>query len=217
MTTRILSGQGFVNLDLQSASVSDSTSSGTFVSISDAIPGWTGYLGDSQQATVLYNALAVGSANLALLKTNNSLEIQIPAGSTYLVVLQAGYNGGPANVSASIAQTGWIPSTANSILFTASFPYASGWQLMIGGQVIPVSLMGIIGNYGNYTADVSSFAGQVEELRFVALPGSGPTVNLYLTSITFSSIAVPEPNVLSLSALGGLLLAWRRWRKPRSS
>lgn len=204
--------QGFANLDFQSANIPNSTSSGSFVSITDAIPGWTGYLGTDQQTPVLYNALAIGAANLAILGTNYNYPGLLIPGNPYTVVLQAGYDGAPENVSASIAQTALIPTTAESILFTASFPYAAGWQVTIDGQVVPVSQVGTVSsNYGIYVGDVSVFAGQIEELKFTALSDGVPTVNLYLGSISFSSTAVPEPSELALGALGAFLFSFRRW------
>jgi hypothetical protein len=205
--------QGFVNLDFSSANVPGSTPSGSLVSITNAIPGWVGNIGGIPQTTVLYNDLYLGTATLAILSSNVG---GIP-GNAYTVVLQAGNYGGPTNSPASIAQTALIPTNAESILFTASLPYAAGWQVTINNQVIPVSQVGTVGSfYGLYAGDVSDFAGQVQQLEFTALSGSGSTVNLDLDSISFSSIPVPEPSELTLTALGALVLGLRRWRNcPR--
>jgi len=109
-----------------------------------------------------------------------------------------------------------IPSTANSILFEASLPYATGWQVSIAGQNIPVTQISTINsNFGVYAGNISAFAGQVDNLEFTALSGAGPTVNLYLDSISFSPSPVPEPNSLGLFALGGLVMAYRQWRRIR--
>ena len=198
--------QGFVNIDFGSANIPNSTPSGSFVSMSNAIPGWTGYLGSVQQTTVLYNSLATGSAVLAILATNSPVGGVIP-GNIYNVVLQAG----STSLSAAIAQTAVIPSYANSIFFTASLPYAAGWQVTIAGQNIPVTEVSTVGNgFAIFGGDISAFAGQQDELRFTALFGAGPTVNLYLDSISFSTSIVPEPGVFALVALGGLLLGYRR-------
>jgi hypothetical protein len=207
--------QGFVNLDFNSANIPSGTSSSTFVSITDAIPGWTAYYGNNLQTAVLYDSLAIGSVNLAILDANVSFAGFLIPGNENTVVLQAG-GGGPEEVSASISQTALIPSTANSILFEASLPYAAGWQVSIAGQNIPVTQISTINsNFGVYAGNISAFAGQVDNLEFTALSGAGPTVNLYLDSISFSPSPVPEPNSLGLFALGGLVMAYRQWRRIR--
>ena len=52
--------------------------------------------------------------------------------------------------------------------------------------------------------DISKFAGQTGELLFV---GYG-----LFDDTQFSNQVTPEPSVLGLSVIGGLLLGWRRWR-----
>src|ERR1017187_9728955 len=107
LTTGIWSAfsQGFVNLDFNSAQLSDYGAGPTFVPISNAIPGWTGYLGTNQQTTVLYNAISLGLANLSLIGTNNPnypYLSPIP-GNNYTVWLQAGpLNDAHTNLFASI-------------------------------------------------------------------------------------------------------------------
>jgi hypothetical protein len=49
------------------------------------------------------------------------------------------------------------------------------------------------------------------ELDFT-VPAGNPHVNnnyVFLDSIQFSNLPVPEPGILGLSALGALLLGWR--------
>lgn len=182
------------------------------VPISEAIPDWTGYFGTNQETSVLYNGLDIGSVAIALLDTNSPVAGLIP-GNNYTVVLQAGESDS-GFVSASIAQTGLIPSTAESILFEASIRYAAGWQVTVAGQNVPVTEISTINSdFGVYAGNISAFAGQDAQLEFTALSGSGPTVNLYLDAISFSTSPIPEPSGLALAALGGLCFAWRRWRK----
>jgi hypothetical protein len=204
-------GQGFVNLDFNAANLSPYGAGGSFVPAADAIPGWTGYLGSSQQTTILYNNLTTGEAAIAILGTNNTLGVSPIPGNAYTVVLQAG------EVSASIAQTALIPATSESILFTATWPYASGWQVTVAGQIIPVSQVSIVGSgISIYAGDISAFAGQTDELRFTALAGAGSPVNMWLDSISFSTAPVPEPSVLSLSVMS-LLFFILIVRRPNQS
>ena len=209
--------QNFVNLDFNSANIPNGTSPATFVPIGDAIPGWTGYLGNTQVTDVLYDSLAIGSVNISILDANSPAHIP---GNNYTVVLEAGNgggNGGLANTTASIAQTGLIPATVESIEFTASFPNGgAGWQITINGQLIPVSQIGTVGSYyGVYAGNVSAYAGHVDQLEFTSLYGpAGAADNLYLDNLAFSASPVPEPNSLGLFALGGMFVAWLHWRKP---
>jgi hypothetical protein len=205
--------QVFTNLDFSSANIPSGTPQGSMVPASEAIPGWIGYLGNTQQTSVLYDNLFIGSAAIAILDTNWGGVIP---GNNFTVALQAGASGS-GNVSASIAQTGLIPSTARSILFEASLPYAAGWQVTIAGQNIPVTQISAIDSYnGVYAGDVSAYSGKVANLEFTALSGGGPTVNLYLDSISFSTSIIPEPSTFGLFALAGLLFSLRRWRSQRN-
>jgi hypothetical protein len=214
--TQLALAQSFVNLDFNSAYIPFGTPSGSTVAASDAIPGWTGYLGVNQQTSVLYDTLALGSAEIAILDSNS----QVPGipGNSYTVVLQAGYGGtGVGNLSASIAQTASIPSTAKTILFEASLPYSAGWQVTIAGQNIPVTeISSINSGLGVYAGNVSAYAGQLDTLEFTALSGTGSTVNLFLDSISFSNSAIPEPSEFALFTAGALSFGFWRWRKsPR--
>jgi hypothetical protein len=212
--------QGFVNLDFNSANIPSGTPP-SFVPTSEAIPGWTAYLGNNPQASVYYDSLAIGSVNISILDGNSIAGGPIP-GNNYTVVLQAGNGGGSGgapNTTASIAQTAMVPPTAESIMFTASLPFGPGWQVTINGQPISVSQIGSINSYyGVFAGNISAYAGQVDQLEFTALYGpygnnSDVAENLYLDNIQFSASPVPEPNSFGLFALGGLFVAWLHWRK----
>jgi hypothetical protein len=133
--------QAFVNLDFNSANISSGTEPYSFIPIADAIPGWTAYFGNNQQTSVLYDSEDIGSVNVSILDANSLVGGLIP-GNDYTVLLQAGNGGGDGglpNTTASIAQTGMIPSTAESIEFTASLPDGPpGWQVTINGQPISI-------------------------------------------------------------------------------
>jgi hypothetical protein len=207
--TRFGFSQSFINLDFNSANIPTGTSSGSTISSLDAIPGWTAYLGNNQQTSVLYDSLDIGSAAIAILDANSPVGGLIP-GNNYTVVLQAGADS-TGYVSAAIAQSALIPSTAQSIRFEASLPYAAGWQVTIAGQNIPVTQISTINSYyAVYAGNIAAYAGQVTSLEFTALTGAGPTVNLFLDSILFSTSPIPEPSVFGLLALGGLFFSSRR-------
>jgi MYXO-CTERM domain-containing protein len=133
---------------------------------------------------------------------------QVIPGNSYTVILQASIED-----TASIAQTALIPDTAESIFFTASSPYSSGWQVTVAGQIIPVfQVSNVASGIYVYEGNILAFAGQTDELQFTALAGGGSPVNMELDNIQFSSSPVPEPSALGLAVLGGLFFARRRWQ-----
>ncbi|MCX6929772.1 MAG: PEP-CTERM sorting domain-containing protein [Verrucomicrobia bacterium] len=108
-----------------------------------------------------------------------------------------------------------MPTYANSLLFKAEGGGTWGGPLVVsmGGVELPFSAISAQTNYTLYGADISGFAGQVEQLMFTALPG----VNNYWTldDIQFSTQLIPEPSVFGLAALGAGLVAWRVLRRRR--
>ena len=210
--------QDFVNLDFNSAQLSAYGTGPAYVPASNAIPGWTGYLGTDQQGTMLYNSLSSGDGNLSIVGTNQPSFVYaapIP-GNNYTVVLQPGPDRNSSSlesVNASIVQTGLIPANAQSILFTALDFQAL--QVTIAGQVIPIIEIGSIdGGYPRCGGNISAFAGQVAELAFTDLTDGTELSDseAELAGISFSSSPIPEPGTLGLLASGGLFIGWR-WRR----
>jgi hypothetical protein len=216
-----LSGQGFVNLDFNSAQLSAYGAGPASVPASNAIPGWTGYLGTNQQTMLVYNDESAGSGNLSIIGTNCPISAISPIpGNSYTVVLQPGpvpNSGSPYSVNASIAQTGLVPATALSILFTASTPPLPGVQVTIAGQVIPIiKIASINSDYGIYGGDISAFAGHVAQLEFTDFAATEETEgSYYLDAISFSSSPIPEPGTLSLFGIC-IPLIWL-WARPNYS
>lgn len=80
----------------------------------------------------------------------------------------------------------------------------------LGGQTVNMVPLETFPSYTLYGGDVSSFAGQVETLRFTEPPsGVIPPSSVLLDDIVFSPQVVPEPTVFVLSALGALLFGRR--------
>jgi hypothetical protein len=112
----------------------------------------------------------------------------------------------------SLLQTGDVPVNAQFLHFTS---FATGVQVYINGSLVPVSY-----SYGprpqnlnawtaSAEADISAFAGQTVELKFVSLStfGTGTILN-GLDSIYFSP--VPEPATVSILVVGLFPLGlWR--------
>ncbi|HEX3799744.1 MAG TPA: hypothetical protein VH413_13695 [Verrucomicrobiae bacterium] len=191
----------FQNLNFASAAIPQGTPNGSFVPVVEALPGWSAYFGSSQQNSLLYNNLSTGSVEVALLDQNSPVGGVIP-GNQYTVVLQAGLNGVNGASTASIAQTGLIPSGSRSIIFTAAPPTGPGWSVMLGGQNIPVVPESQQGSYVEYIGDISAFAGQTDELRFTADFSANKLGGMVLDNIQFSPNLVPEPSVWSLILCG---------------
>ena len=194
--------QSFQNLNFESP-VLPLTRDGFFqVAINDAMPGWTGYIGDSRVDRVNYNAISLSAPAITFLGPG-ALEPVIQG--QYRVYLQPGYDGsGTQLINVAIAQSGTISVTALSL----SFYLARGTpEVYFAGSLLPATLLGTgPGESQLYGADISAFAGQTGELRF---SGSG-----FLDAISFSTLPVPEPGVAALLALGVGLMVWRgrgRW------
>ena len=159
------------------------------------------------------NGTVLGGGNLAILASNSLVGDPPPIpGYNYTVVLEPGpdrITSPPAQVSASIAQTGLIPANAQSILFTAQ-DFAV-LQVTIAGQVIPIVEIGTIdGGYPRCGGNISAFAGQVAELEFTDV--SGGTVqteaDAELAGISFSSSPIPEPSEWSLCGICAFMCFW---------
>ena len=86
----------------------------------------------------------------------------------------------------------------------------SPFNLSLGGQTLSLIPLGVGSNYTLYGADISLFAGQVENLTITAL--AAPNSADYFDSIVFSPSTVPEPSGLALATLGALLIGFRRSR-----
>ncbi len=200
-------GQGsFQNLDFEAANLSPVPAGqfGGAVSSTQGIPGWTAFLGTNQLTQILQNNYTLGNASVDILGPNWSFGGIIEG--QYTLVLQPGANPfGSGNISASISQTGTVPGNAESIQFKAST--FSSFSISFRGQDLPLSIIGTGVNYSLYRADISPYRGQTGALTLTAL--AGPNTTDYFDSIVFS---IPEPDMLSLFALGGLVIGLRGWR-----
>lgn len=201
--------QSFINLNFESAKIISATDSPYYpygIATSNAVPGWTVLIGGVQQSEIVYNDPALGGTSVNLWATNGE---QI-AGN-YSVLLQ----GGGSASAASISQTGLVPVGTQSLLFEAQSGPGT-LEVTLGGQDISFSAISDELNYTIYGGNIpSDMAGQSEQLMFSALEGvdTDGHNDWNIDDIQFSTSPVPEPGALALSALGGLFLAWRRWRK----
>ena len=157
------------------------------VPTANALPGWTAYINDNPRDFVFFSNIALGSPSISVV---DSLSPGYqPIQGNYSVFFR----------SAGLGQTGQIPNDASSLFFLReplSFFLAS-----FGGQSIPLVEFGASGNNIIMAGDISMFAGQAGELRFV---GTG-----LFDDMQFSNQPIPEPGTFCLFGLGALLLGWR--------
>jgi hypothetical protein len=216
--------QTFTNLNFESADVAPTAPPTiTYVPVGAALPGWTAFLGGVQLTQVGYNVPSTGTAGVSLFGPNwNSTDegvfgIGIIDGN-YSIVLQEGanpLNSTPLEVSASIEQNGTVPSTAESIQFKAS--EANPLSVSFNGNILlPVALSsGVSADglpYTLYAANISAWANQPGELEFTATVNGSENYDV-LDDISFSTTPVPspEPSIVALTAIGGLLFGARKY------
>jgi hypothetical protein len=198
--------QGFVNLNFEMANVAG-YSPDTLIPITAALPGWSGFYQNSQTSQVGYDFVSLGAAVISVIDNNSQPDIG-PLVGNYSADLFGG-----AGQSASISQTGLVPAGTESLLFDA-YDYGAPFIVTLGGQAINVSPLQAFQNYTVYGGDIpSSLAGQIETLSFTEPPPAigGPSM-FELDDISFSTNApTPEPSIVALTAIGGLLFGARKW------
>lgn len=194
-----LFSQGFINLDFESARIIPIVGDPNYpnaVAITNAVPGWSVF--GTTNGNMLYNNPSIGTTSVILLATNGVIS------GNYSIQLEGMLSFFPATIS----QTGLVPVGTESIFFEAqSFSGSTTILVSLGGQNLSFSAVGTGANYTLYGADVSGFAGQVEQLMFSA-PSTGQNI-WNIDNIQFSSTTVPEPSALALVALGSLLFGWQ--------
>lgn len=193
----------FVNLNFENPILPLNPDAGFEVPITNALPGWSAYVGGIQLDRVAYNTVSLGAASVSFQGPGS---LQPAFDGDYFVILQVQVPGGTPD--AAIAQTGQIPLDARSLIF-----YAHNLNIAVSfaGQPIPTLDLGAAGGpvpFHRFAGDITGFAGQLGELRFTAVYSGGS-----LDLIQFSDQPIPEPSVVGLFALGALLLGWRLRKK----
>lgn len=188
--------QGFVNLDFESANLSGYGAGS--VPATNAIPGWTAYLGGTNLANINYNESHYGGNQVCLVGSTNFQ-------GNYYILLQ-----GSMNEAASIGQTGTIPTTAESLTWWGT----TLDSLTFNGQPLTYGAIGSGSGYTIYAANISAFAGETGQLLFSSIhfpltPGD------IIDNIQFSSSPVPEPSVLGLFGVVSAALLWPQQRKTQ--
>ena len=207
-----LFGQGtFQNLNFESAVIIPVP--GDFygrVQFSPALPGWTGTNGSSLETLALFNNMFLDSTSLGIQGPGGTLGLPRIAGN-YTAMIQSGYalSGPPTQASASLSQTGLVPSGTASLQFLAA---AYGpFQVALNDIPINVTAVQSFANYTLYGVNIPAYAGTTTKLTFTAIPyATQPIISsLFLDSIQFSNQLIPEPSILAIFGLGALLFSHR--------
>jgi hypothetical protein len=208
--------QGFTNLNFEIATVTPIFIGPVVTNYGATLPGWTAYIGTSNDPTlrsseIYFDTLSLGGALIILEDSNYPAPYNAIQGN-FSVFLSGGgstYNPPSDQFSASIGQTGTIPTTAKTLSFWGNFT-GVGMQVTFNGQ--PLSFTDISNTLNSvvWGANISAYAGQTGQLLFTAIGGSPYVTGGIIDNIQFSSIPIPEPSAFALAALGTLLLGFRR-------
>jgi hypothetical protein len=106
-----------------------------------------------------------------------------------------------------------VPAGTKSIFLKE---HGTNFAVSLAEQVIPLSVFGVGSNYTIYVGDVSAFAGQEAELKISTdfQPNRAFSMNSF-DAISFSTLVIPEPSALLLTAAGALLL-WPILKRRRT-
>jgi hypothetical protein len=167
-------------------------------------------VGTNQQTAAFDNAIFICCSAVTL---SGGTQPQSAIEGTYSVLLHAAWDINtqqPADTS--IAQTGFIPPEARSLLFVAR---SAPGLVSLGGSLVPVIPLSTGSNYTVYGADISAWAGEETELRLTAVAPA--TLDHFWTvdSIQFSTTPIPEPSTFALFGVAAAMGCsyWRRKRR----
>jgi len=138
-----------------------------------------------------------------------------PIQGNYSAYLQSAFT-----TSTTLSQMGTIPTGTESIQLDAEEQFSS-FTVTVGGQTINMIPLQALSGYTVYGGNVSTWAGQDVTVSITELPppeGSEPSPStLLFDNISFSQTAVPEPSIVALAAIGGLLFGVRKWFARRGN
>jgi hypothetical protein len=202
----------FQNLDFESAILSPALPNQypNLVPISSALPDWTGYLGAEQQTQVEYNALTSGDANIAVLGPTWSTSEPGIIDGNYSVLLEAGAVPSGYTGNASIEQTGTIPANAESMQLKAwVYGNPSDFGISFAGNTLTPILLSSGASYNTYGINIAPYAGQTGSLELSAIFDTQGATWINFDDISF--VLTPEPSIVALTAISGLLFGARKW------
>ncbi len=215
--TMALAQGNFTDLDFEAAQLPFPPSSQPqTISVSRALPGWSLFFWSQQETSMYYNNISAGGPAASLIDENfrDTYDGSVVDGSYSLIL----YAGGGASNPSWISQSGTVPTDSMSLQFVSfAGQDSTHLQVFFGGTSLAYRpLRAFSPGYTVYGADISQFAGQSGELKFVV--PSWPQIP-YLNHAILDDIqfVVPEPRTWALLCFGGLALwGWRSRRiRPR--
>jgi hypothetical protein len=208
----------FQDLDFEAANVTGYQPNFP-VPTSSALPGWQTSIGTSPTSSVSLDGASESGAEISIFN-NNPTYGTTPIEGNYSVILFGGAVLPDSLESASISQTGTVPSGTQSIEFDGNVAGAP-FVVTLGGETIDMVPLHSFVNYELWGGNISpAMAGQSETLTFTEPPPAGtPPSEFQLDDIMFSPTSVittPEPDALTLMSVGGLLFGlYRRFARRR--
>jgi hypothetical protein len=203
LTTSAAVGAPFVNLNFEQASVVPNPPFSTDqIDAALAFPGWTATYNGQAVNNVFYNTVGIGTVAIALYdEPAQDLGIPLLEGNYYAVLR------GDSTFTTCLSQIGDIPAAAFSIRFLSE-SFRGPPTLRLNGSRLSVEKINDINlDVAVYGADISSFRGQMVEIKFDTAAGG-----LHgLDAISFSTVPVPEPSSApTLTVLARLFLGIKR-------
>jgi hypothetical protein len=203
----------FQNLDFEASQIPNGTRPSTMV----AIPGWSWYFSDGfasgPPTFAVYDALSLGGPMIGIIDAVTFYAPYQALQGNYSVMLFAGADQGGQPTTSSITQTGLVPYGAVSVLMDVETGH--GFTVSMGNQAISMEPLQTLPSYTLYSGDISAFAGQTVQLSITAPfwpdPMHGMPNPVLLDDIRFETI--PEPSIITLSAIGALLMVRRVYTK----
>jgi hypothetical protein len=187
-------GQAFRNLDFERGFISVQPPAP--VSTTFALPGWKVWLNGTETSTIMYDTETLDLWGVGI---HDSASIHPPISGRYSVL----FNGGRdqfGNIGyAAISQVGTIPADARTLLFTAKVN--TTMDVSANGSLLPIVPLQVVPPFtkADYAVDISSLAGQTEDLRFSTFS------EVFIDDIRFSTQAIPEPSTFAFLAAGAAL------------
>lgn len=206
--------QSFVDLDFDSATLPGPADGVYALPWDQGAPGWShpdgdstdhvsypfGHVGYSQTYVLTPSPFGAASGPYGFAMRGGTFHEDEPRGGFVL---------------ARIWQTGQVAPSAISVnLLSSSYLF----ELVLGGKVIPMRPVGLdpssptysedlMGYSGEWTGDVSAFAGQVVELEIIDVMVEPNPPMLEIDQIQFLPAPEPTPAALIAAALLGMVLA----------
>lgn len=197
----------FQNLGFDNANTNNVSQFGPYGPANEMLPSWQLFLGANSEPFVGLNVVAAGPGYSTLESPINPMGF--PVDGLYSLALIPLYLGPDPSLFRpyTLIQNGDVPPGSLSVRFVN---YGVPVDLYVNGSLVP-----LLYDYGpvvpdpnarlaNVSGDISAFAGQNVELKFVTTFTTTTAYVNGLDNISFS--AIPEPAIMAPLALGALLL-----------